>query len=72
MPESTTITIPKTMPVTERIPGVSKQILEWLESLDRPFNIEKDALHLAKYERNVRNFKYYYVLDRDIKISRKR
>lgn len=72
MNESTTITLPRTMPVTERIPGVSKQILEWLESLDRPFNIEKDALHLAKYERNVRNFRYYYVLDRDIKIPRKR
>jgi len=72
MPESTTITIPKTMPVTERIPGVSKQILEWLESLEEPFNLERDALHLAKYEQNVKNFKYYYVLDRDIKISRKK
>ena len=72
MNESTTITLPRTMPVTERIPGVSKQILEWLESLDRPFNIEKDALHLAKYERNVKNFKYCYVLDRDIKNARKR
>jgi len=72
MNESTTITLPKTMPVTERIPGVSKQILEWLESLEEPFNLEKDALHLAKYEQNVKNFKYYYILDRDIKISRKK
>ena len=60
------------MPVTERIPGVSKQILKWLESLEKPFNIERDALHLAKYERNPKNFKYCYVLDRDIKITRKR
>jgi hypothetical protein len=71
MPETTTITLPKTMPVTERIPGVSRQITKWLESLEKPFNIEKDALHLAKCERNVKTFKYYYVLDRDIKISRK-
>jgi hypothetical protein len=72
MPETTTITLPKTMPVTERIPGVSKQILEWLESLEEPFNLERDALHLAKYERNIRNYRYHYVLDRDIKIPRKR
>jgi hypothetical protein len=72
MPESTTITLPKTMPVTERIPGVSRQISKWLKSLEKPFNIERDALHLAKYELNVKDFKYYYVLDRDIKILRKR
>ncbi|MBW1704277.1 MAG: hypothetical protein JRJ86_03835 [Deltaproteobacteria bacterium] len=72
MHESTTITISKTMPVTERIPGVSRQILEWLESLEEPFNIERDALHLAKYERNIRDYRYHYVLDRDIKIPRKR
>lgn len=72
MPESTTIILPKTMPVTERIPGVSKQILEWLNTLEEPFNLERDVFHLAKYERNVKDFKYYYVLDRDIKISRKR
>ena len=72
MPESTTITLPKTMPINKRLPGVSKQILEWLESLEKPFNLETDALHLAKYERNIRNYRYQYVLDRDIKISRKR
>jgi len=72
MIESTTITLPKTMPVTERIPGVSRQISKWLESLEKPFDIERDSLHLSKYELNVKNFKYYYVLDRDIKIPRKR
>jgi hypothetical protein len=71
MQESTIIKLPKTMPVADRIPGVSRQISKWLETLEKPFNIEKDALHLAKCERNVKNFKYYYVLDRDIKISRK-
>ena len=72
MPESTTITIPKTMPVTERIPGVSRQILEWLKTLEEPFNIERDALYLAKYERNIGNYRYHYVLERDIKTPRKR
>jgi len=72
MQESTTITLPKTMPVTERIPGVSRQISKWLESLEEPFNLERDAFHMAKYERNIRNYRYHYVLDRDIKIPRKR
>ena len=72
MPESTTIILPKTMPIAERIPGVIEQISEWLESLEKPFNLDKDALHLAKYEKNIENYSYHYVLDRNIKSSRKR
>jgi hypothetical protein len=72
MPESTTIILPKAMPVAQRIPGVSKQISEWLESLEKPFNLEKDALHLAKYEKNAKSYSYHYVLDRNIKSLRKR
>ena len=72
MPESTTIILPKAMPVAQRIPGVSKQISEWLESLEKPFNLDKDALHLARYEKNAKNYSYHYVLDRNIKSLRKR
>jgi hypothetical protein len=66
MPEYKKITLPKTMPLFERITGVSKEISKWLESLDEPFNVSTDVLQLARYERNDK-YIYHYVIDRAVK-----
>ena len=62
MIETRTITAPRTMPLTDRISHVSKQILRWLRSLDEPFNFEKDQLKLTKFEHNTRGYAYHYVI----------
>ena len=69
MLEFTTITLPKTMPLTERISEVSRQISEWLESLEIPFNDEKDVLRLTRYERNDEKHSYHYSVDRGASVS---
>jgi hypothetical protein len=66
MTEHKIITLPKTMSLTERISGVSEEIKKWLESLEEPFNVNTDVMHLAKYERNDK-YNYHYILDRAVK-----
>jgi hypothetical protein len=66
MSERITITLPKKMPLSERISGVSKEISKWLKSLEEPFNIRTDVMHLAGCERNDK-YSYHYVLDRAAK-----
>ncbi len=66
MAEHKIITFPKTMSLTERIIGVSEEISKWLDSLEEPFNINTDVMHLAKYERNDK-YNYHYILDRAVK-----
>ena len=66
MTEYKIITLPKTMSLTERISGVSEEISKWLESLEEPFNVNTDVMHLAKYERNDK-YNYHYILDRAVK-----
>ena len=61
-PESKVITVPKKMPLAARISEVSKQITEWLESLERPFNNETDKLQLTKYERGDKEYSYSYLI----------
>ena len=58
--ESKTITIPKTMPLIERISEVNKQISDWLRSLERHPHIETDELRLSKCERNHKGYIYHY------------
>lgn len=67
MSESITITLPKAMPTGERILGASKRISEWLESLEKPFNIEKDELLLTRYEQNDKDYSYRYIINRSMK-----
>ena len=67
MPELKIITLPKRMTLVERILEVSKQLSEWLESLESPFDVETDVLELARYEQNEKKFRYYYILDRGVK-----
>jgi hypothetical protein len=66
MTEYKIITLPKTMSLSERISGVSEEISKWLESLEEPFNVNTDVMHLAKYERNDK-YNYHYILDRAVK-----
>ena len=66
MAEYKKITLPKTMPLPERISGVSKEISKWLKSLKVPYNINTDVMQLTKYERNDK-YSYHYVIDRAVK-----
>ena len=66
MAEHKKITLPKTMPLPERISGVSKEISEWLNSLKVPYNIDTDVMQLAKYEQNDK-YMYHYIIDRSVK-----
>lgn len=54
------------MPLVERISGVSKEITAWIRSLEEPFNISSDVMHLVKCERNDK-YSYHYILDRAVK-----
>jgi hypothetical protein len=58
--EYTTITLPKSMPLDERISEVSRKIGEWLSTLDNHTKEEFDGLRLAKYERTKKEHTYRY------------
>lgn len=58
--DSKIITLPKTMPLIERIPEVSKQIFEWLESRDESFNDLTDIVRLKKCEKSSKEYSYHY------------
>lgn len=64
--ESVTITIPKKMPRTKRLSEVSKQISEWLESLEKPYNYKTDALRLKKFEKSDREYIFQYEIHRRV------
>jgi len=66
MSEHKTIILPKTMPLVERISGVSKEISEWIKSFEEPFNVSTDVIQLAKYERNDK-YSYHYIVERAVK-----
>ena len=66
MSETRTIRLPKTMPLVDRIAMVSRQISEWLDSLEEPFNIDADTMHLAKMEGNGK-YVYHYIIERSAK-----
>ncbi len=57
---SKTITLPKRIPLPERTSKASQQILEWLHSLERPFDNQTEMLRLANYEQNNREYTYEY------------
>ena len=44
-----TITLPKSIPLPDRILESKKQISEWLTSLDKPFDFHTETLRLTKY-----------------------
>ncbi len=71
MSDSTTVKLPKAMPLAKRIEEASKQISEWLENLDSPYNDEKDRLQLTKMESNAGEYCYHYsiIKRRDLSVS---
>jgi hypothetical protein len=69
MAESITITLPKTMPLTKRVSEVNLQLSEWIESLEPPFNVEKDTFQLRKFDQNENEYSYQYIISRDTRIS---
>jgi hypothetical protein len=67
MPESTMITLPKTMPLVERISEVNRQLSDWLKSLEG-FVCGRDALRLTKYEREAEKYSYHYIIDHRVSL----
>ena len=72
MPESTNITLPKTMPITKQISEANKQISKWIKSLEIPFDGEKDDIRLIKCERNDEDLSYYYRVAREVKVPKRK
>jgi hypothetical protein len=60
--ESLTINLPKSMPLGNRVAEASRQISEWLESLDKSFNHK--ALRLKKIEETDKDYFYHYEIQR--------
>jgi hypothetical protein len=58
---STTIMLPKTMPLPARISMAGAEFHLWMETLKRPFNNdETHMVRLAKCEQNGKGCVYYY------------
>jgi len=66
MAEQKVITISKDMALADRISVVSREITQWLETLEEPFNMELDVMRLAKCEGNGA-YIYHYVIDRSVR-----
>jgi hypothetical protein len=64
MSQTKTITVPKTMPLVERISEVNQLVADWLKSLDRPYNVERDEVRLIGCEKNGRDYLYHYEIHR--------
>lgn len=67
MADYTIVTVPKTMTLVERISKVSKQVSEWLESLEDPFNFKTDTLELTRYEQYNNKYRYHYIVEHEVK-----
>ena len=64
--ESITITIPRKMPRTNRVSEVGKQLSEWLQSLEKPYNFRNNMLRLKKIEQTEKEYIYYYEIQRKV------
>ncbi len=72
MHESTTIRLNKNMPIDERIDEVNRRILEWIDTLDEPFNHETDEFQLIKFENGTKQYRYQYAIARGVKSLKKK
>ena len=64
--ESISIPLPKTMPRSKRILEVSKQISEWLKSLESPYNFKTNMLRLNRIEQINEEYVYHYEIHRKV------
>ena len=71
MHEFITISLPTTMPLIERLSEANRQLSEWLESLENPFDIETDTFELKKCNRTDNEYSYHYTIIRGSRISAK-
>ena len=62
MHELTTVTVPRSMPLTTRIAEASKQVSLWLETLEEPFDHERNKLLLTRCDRTPEEFLYHYAV----------
>jgi hypothetical protein len=62
MIESTIINLPKKMPLAMRISETGRQVRDWLQTVGKGFNDEKDKLQLTKWELKNDEFNYHYSL----------
>ena len=62
--DAKTITLPKTIPLLNRIVHSKKQISEWLTSLERPFDFHTETLRLTKYNGYGKVYTYKYEIIR--------
>ena len=60
MPESITISLPKDMPLRNRISEASKRLSEWLGSLGRTIEKMDDRLQLTQYKMTGSEHAYQY------------
>jgi hypothetical protein len=64
--ESIAITIPKKMPRPKKISEVSRQLSEWLESHEKPYNFRTNMLRLKKFEQTEKEYIYHYEIQRKV------
>jgi hypothetical protein len=67
MAESITISVPKRMPITERISELGRQLSDWLHSLNEPLNFWRDKLELTKCEAKGSEYIYQYAIRRGVR-----
>jgi len=63
MKEQKTINVDKNIPLSERIALVSREVSEWIKTLEAPLIAGKDVVFLAKYKRNGK-YTYQYAIER--------
>ena len=71
MTESTTIRLPRAMPLAQRIREASRQVSEWITALDVPSDDERDRIQLTKQDHSSSEYCYQYsiIKRRDLSVS---
>ena len=68
MAETTTIILPRSMSLIDRISEVRKRLTAWTSSLPESFNDETDALRMKKCEQKDEVYIYHYIIDRKVRL----
>jgi hypothetical protein len=67
--ESTTISVPGNMPIVDRLIEVRNQIVEWLQSMEKPLCDESAKVFLTRYERKQDQHRYHYAIIHSVHID---
>jgi len=67
--ETITIRLSREMPLAHQLSEVKRQLSVWLESLERPFDVEKHRLKLAQIQMNTEEYHYSYSMSSREEIS---